>query len=133
MPFLDVLRRAELVESKEDEEQRKTIVSRISNYISNWATSVAFEKVCLFFLSCFFFIFKWIIFLSFSLPTMCAVQYIIYGSTLSHNHFNYYISVFLCSPTSARILLVYLTVDLFKHFIIPFSSSVVLTCYTNEI
>lgn len=44
MPFIDVLRRADLVESKEDEEQRKTIVSRISNYIANWATSVAFEK-----------------------------------------------------------------------------------------
>lgn len=44
MPFMDVLKRCGLVDSKEHEEQRKTIVSRISNYISNWAISVAFEK-----------------------------------------------------------------------------------------
>lgn len=46
MPFIDVLRRCDLMDSKEQEDQRRTIVSRISNYISNWATSVSFEKVC---------------------------------------------------------------------------------------
>lgn len=46
MPVFEVLKRCDLVDSKEMEEQRRTIVTRISNYISNWATSIAFEKVC---------------------------------------------------------------------------------------